>query len=84
MDTMTSRTEGATAREIESQTSKLPSDLFLFGALTLLGASFMLFTLRQKHSALMLGQVVAPILIMGLYNKLVKQAGHDYLDRQPD
>lgn len=32
-------TEGATAKAIEEQTSKLPSDLFLYAALAAMGTS---------------------------------------------
>jgi hypothetical protein len=31
----------------------------------------------------MVGQFASPILIMGLYDKIVKQQGHDYQDKKP-
>ena len=31
----------------------------------------------RKSTALLVGQWAAPLLIMGLYNKLVKTEGHD-------
>jgi len=32
---------------------------------------------------LFIGQWAAPVLLMGVYNKLVKQQGHDWDDAQP-
>ena len=55
--------EGKGTVEIEKRTSKIPS-----ATLKCLG---------RKHSALFVGQWAAPILIMGLYNKMVKTQGHD-------
>src|SRR3954465_11034254 len=71
--------EGDVARAIESVTAKFPSDLFLWSALAVLAASTILTPLPtdRKHTGLFLGQFVAPLLILGVYNKLVKQLGHD-------
>jgi hypothetical protein len=77
---MTSREEGKTAKAIESQTSKLPSDIFLWSALGILAASTTLYFVNQKHTSLLVGQMIAPMLLFGIYNKLVKQAGHDETD----
>ena len=33
--------------------------------------------LNRKSAALLVGQWAAPLLIMGLYNKIVKTEGHD-------
>jgi len=62
---------------IESQTSKLPSSLFLGLALGSMGASLILKIMEKEHWALFVGQWAAPFLIMGNYNKLVKQHGSD-------
>jgi hypothetical protein len=74
-------TEGPVAKAIEHQTAKLPSDTFLWiaggAALTALALQFT----GRKHAGLFLGQWVAPILIAGLYNKLVKTQGHDRAQR---
>lgn len=40
-----------------------------------MAASATLKCLGRKHSALFVGQWAAPILIMGLYNKMVKTRG---------
>jgi hypothetical protein len=79
METMMddTREEGVVARDIESQTSKIPSDLFLWSALGSMGISIVLKMIGKKHEALFVGQWAAPFLILGLYNKLVKVAGHD-------
>jgi hypothetical protein len=73
------RTEGTIATMIESQTSKLPSDTFLWGAVGAMGVSAGLQLFGQKKASLFFGQWVAPMLLFGVYNKLVKQHGHDEL-----
>lgn len=74
-------TEGMTAKAIEEQTSKLPSDLFLYGSLAAMGTSLALKCLGKKHTALFVGQWASPFLLLGIYNKLVKQQGHDAQDK---
>ena len=72
--------EGPVAREIERQTAKLPSDVWLWGALASMVASLGLQATRSRRLATLsnfLGQWVPTLLIFGLYNKLVKVAGHD-------
>jgi hypothetical protein len=69
--------EGKVARTIEDQTAKLPSDAFLWTSIGLMGVSLILQIAGKKHTSLFIGQWPAPILIMGVYNKLVKQQGHD-------
>lgn len=78
------RTEGATAKAIEGQTSKLPSDLFLYAALGSMATSFTLKCMGRKHTALFVGQWAAPFLLLGLYNKIVKLEGHDAQDRSAE
>ena len=73
--------EGPVAKAIESQTAKLPSDLFLWSALGTMGVALALKIMGKKHEALFVGQWAAPFLILGLYNKLVKLEGHDKEDR---
>lgn len=77
------QTEGKVAKAIESETAKIPSDFFLWTGLGMLGSSLAMFALGRRHSALMVGQFASPILIMGLYDKIVKQQGHDYQDKKP-
>jgi hypothetical protein len=69
--------EGYVATAIESQTSKLPSDTFLWLAGVSIVLSLLLKVSGRRHDALFVGQWPAPFLILGLYNKLVKLLGSD-------
>lgn len=69
--------EGPVAKAIENQTSKLPSDVFLWAALGSMAASATLKCLGKDKSALFVGQWAAPFLLLGVYNKIVKTEGHD-------
>lgn len=72
-------TEGPVARTIEQQTAKLPSDLFLWAAVGAIGvAAYLEFTGNEEKSRFV-GQWVAPFMLLGVYNKLVKVAGSDRL-----
>ncbi|HEY8893626.1 MAG TPA: hypothetical protein VIM79_02385 [Niastella sp.] len=73
--------EGKIARNIEEQTSKLPSDVFLWASIGAMSASLILQLMKQKHVSLFIGQWAAPFLLFGIYNKLVKQQGHDKTDK---
>ena len=76
------QTEGRLARAIEKETSRLPSDLFLWAALGSIGISLALAIARQTKAATFVGQWVPTVLLLGVYNKIVKVAGHDA--KQPD
>ncbi len=65
--------EDVTTKAIEEQTKKIPSDVFLFTAITTMAISLTLKCLGRSKDAAFVGQWAAPILIMGVYNKLVKQ-----------
>jgi hypothetical protein len=71
------RSEGPLAKAIENQTSKLPSDLFLWAALGSMAASATLKSIGKGKSALFVGQWAAPFLALGIYNKIVKLEGND-------
>jgi len=73
----TPRTEGPVARGIEEQTSKIPSDAFLWAAAGSIAASAMLRAFGKGEAAVFVGQWAPTLLILGLYNKVVKVAGHD-------
>ena len=64
--------EDMVTKAIEKQTIKLPSDVFLFTAFGALATSLGLKLAGRKDDAAFVGQWVAPILIMGVYNKLIK------------
>ncbi len=72
--------EGPVARTIESQTAKLPSDLFLWAAVGSIAVAFGLEMAGNPEKSRFVGQWVAPFLLLGLYNKIVKIAGSDRLD----
>ena len=74
-------TEGEVTSYIECFTSKVPSVVYLSLALAAMGASLALKASKKEHGALFVGQWAAPFLIMGLYNKLVKQQGSDATTR---
>ncbi len=69
--------EGAVARSIEQQTAKVPSDTFLWAALGSIGASLFLQAAGKRHYANFVGQWAPTLLILGLYNKMVKLHGSD-------
>ena len=69
--------EGKVARTIEEQTAKLPSDTFLWAAVTAMGVALALQISGKKPESLFVGQWAAPFLLFGVYNKLVKVAGSD-------
>jgi hypothetical protein len=69
--------EGTVAKAIETQTAKLPSDLFLWAAIGSMGVALALQLSDKKPASLFIGQWAAPFLLFGVYNKLVKTAGSD-------
>ena len=73
--------EGTLARTIEQQTAKLPSDIFLWSALGAIGASAVFQLMGKKHASLFVGDWVAPLLLFGVYNKIVKTQGSDRYER---
>ena len=73
-------TEGSVAKSIEHQTAKLPSDLFLWAAIGSIATSATLQLTGHKNGSVFVGQWAPTFLILGLYNKLVKQLGSDPTD----
>jgi len=79
-DEGTEPTEGPVARKIESVTSHLPSDAFLWASIGSMVVSLGLQltgTRKSQNVSNFIGQWAPTLLILGLYNKLVKVAGHD-------
>jgi len=72
-----SQSEGKVAKAIETQTAKLPSDTFLWAAVGCMATSATLQIMGNRHASLFVGQWAPTMLILGLYNKLVKQLGSD-------
>jgi hypothetical protein len=78
---VTGQMEDNVTSMIESQTSKVPSSVFLGMAVSSMAASLMLKIFGKDDWALFVGQWAAPFLIMGNYNKMVKQHGSDASSR---
>lgn len=82
-DNMETKARRGDAREddftgaIEAQTAKVPSSAFLGLAVGAMAASLVLKLMGKDDWALFVGQWPAPFLIMGNYNKMVKQHGSD-------
>jgi hypothetical protein len=75
-------TEGTLARTIESETAKLSSDTFLWAAAASIATAATLQLMGNKQASVFVGQWAPTLLILGLYNKLVKQLGSDSADRR--
>lgn len=85
--------EGKVARTLEKATSKIPSDVFLWGAGAAMAGSLAMQILgslrgtRKKRAmaraplSMFIGQWVPTILLIGVYNKIVKVAGSDRTER---
>ena len=72
-----SHREGPIARTIEQTTAKLPSDTFLWGAIAAIGASLVMMATGEEKKANFVGQWAPTLLMLGLYNKMVKLHGSD-------
>lgn len=62
---------------MESYSAKWPTSFFLGAAFASMLASLALKSQGKDHAALFVGQWAAPFLILGTYNKMVKQHGSD-------
>lgn len=82
---METRTEGQiedpVTGAIEAQTSKIPSSAYLLTAVGCMAASATLKLAGKDDWAMFVGQWAPTILIMGVYNKQVKQHGSDARSR---
>ncbi|GAB3417724.1 hypothetical protein [Niabella aquatica] len=74
---MANHSEGKIAETIEQQTSKIPSDIYLWASVAAMATSLTLKICKQDHRALFIGQWAAPFLLFGIYNKIVKTEGSD-------
>ena len=80
----TSQTEGASARAIEKQTSKIPSDFFLWTGIGAIVGSIGLHLMGKRETGNFVATWVPTVLLLGLYNKVVKLGGHDRYQQQVD
>lgn len=69
--------EGKSATAIERKTALVPSDVFLYAAGGAIAASLTLKLMGREKDALFVGQWAPTLLILGLYNKIVKIFGTD-------
>lgn len=69
--------EDAVTGAIESQTSKIPSSGYLAAAFGAIAASAILKAVGKDDWAIFVGQWPAAFMLMGVYNKMVKQHGSD-------
>jgi hypothetical protein len=69
--------EGEITKAIEYYTSQVPSGTYLSLAIGSIGASLALRLMGQKQAANFVGQWVPTILILGLYNTVVKVEGSE-------
>ncbi|CAN5915678.1 hypothetical protein BH24BAC1_BH24BAC1_15070 [soil metagenome] len=69
--------DGPVATAIEEYTSRIPSDMFLWAAFGSMAISATFKILRKDEEALFVGQWAPSFMLLGIYNKLVKQLGHD-------
>ena len=69
--------EGQVAKAIEKQTAKIPSDVFMWSAFAFMGISLVLKLSKKNNEALFIGQWPAPLLLFGIYNKIVKTQGSE-------
>jgi hypothetical protein len=67
--------EGQLARILEQQTAKIPSHWFLFGALGSMGLALALEMSGRSRASMFVSRWPTPLLIAGIYNKLVKTLG---------
>jgi hypothetical protein len=67
--------ESSLTRLVEQQTAKVPSHVFLFASLCAMTASLYFEARNQVRASRFVGMWVSPLLIMGVYNKLVKTFG---------
>jgi hypothetical protein len=67
--------EDLLTRMIEQQTAKIPSHIFLLAAAVAMGGSVAAEFRGQQRASRFLGMWVAPLLTMGVYNKMVKMLG---------
>ena len=67
--------EGILARMVEQQTAKIPSHIFLLASFMAMGGSLIAEVEGRERTSRFLGMWVAPLLIMGVYNKMVKILG---------
>jgi hypothetical protein len=73
-------TEDSFTKHVEKYTAEIPSSAFLGVALGAMAVSFVFQLTGEGKWGNFIAQWAPTWLIIGVYNKLVKLEGHDYLD----
>lgn len=74
--------EGEMTRRIEQQTAKIPSVGFLGMAVgSIVASAALAFIANKKDMANFVGMWAPTLLLIGVYNKLVKLEGSDWRER---
>jgi hypothetical protein len=76
-DVLGRKQEGETTKMIEDYTAEIPSGVYLSLAIGSLALSVMMMLMGRRAMATFVSQLAPVILIMGLYNKLVKVEGSE-------
>ncbi|HEV2276319.1 MAG TPA: hypothetical protein VGR96_19260 [Acidobacteriaceae bacterium] len=71
------RSEDQATALMEHYSSQLPSSFYLGAALASMAGSLIMKAQGKNHMCLFIGQWAAPFLLLGIYNKMVKQHGSD-------
>ena len=71
---MLTHQEGKLTRAIEKQTSRVPSGIFLGAAGLSIVGSLVFYISGRKQFANLMGEWVPTLLLLGMYNKFVKEA----------
>jgi Na+-transporting NADH:ubiquinone oxidoreductase subunit NqrB len=69
--------EGRITGAIESQTARIPSSGYLAAAIASMATSAVFKMMGRDEWAMFVGQWAPTFLILGVYNKMVKQHGTD-------
>jgi hypothetical protein len=67
--------ESTFTRMVEQQTARIPSDMFLFASLCAMAVAFGAEVTGRTRVSRFVGMWAGPLLVMGVYNKLVKTFG---------
>ena len=75
-------TEGPIAKTIEQHTARMPSDWFLWAAAGSIATALVLQVGGKQQASSFVSHWAPTFLILGVYNKLVKQLGSDHTTRR--
>lgn len=68
---------------LEQFSTRLPTSFYLGAAIVSILGSLSLKIAKRDRDALFVGQWAAPFLLLGIYNKMVKQHGSDAETKHP-